>query len=229
MRVANATKPPPVTSSTSPTPNSISAPVPGVVVVAGSTPADVVVGLLVVTELLDDEDPGVPPVTVVVVGTVTVVESVTVVFCVEAVVDVVDVVLVVVLVVVTVEPGAVVVLVVVSVVDPGAVVVFDVVVPELVVEVAGVAHVLESWKSPPAALFSAPVPSASVLSPVMPLSSTTAFCNVAPPSASTTTPMKLPLLPCTNVVVSVEPPLNVAVKLVPLNANPWLPGITKCQ
>lgn len=223
MRDANATRPPPATSSNRPAPNSTSAPVPGVVVVAGSTPAEVVVGLLV-DELLDDpldvEDPGVPPVTVVVVGTVTVVESVTVVFWVEPV----DVVLVVVLVVVTVDPGAVVVLVVVCVVVPGVEVVL-----ELVVEVAGVAHVLDSWKSPPASLFSAPVPSASVVSPVMPASVTTAFCSVAPPSASTTTPMKLPLLPCTNVVDSVEPPLKVAVKLVPLNANPWLAGMTKCQ
>ena len=164
-----------------------------------------VVGTVVVTVLVLV----VPVVTVVVVGTDVV--TVLVLVVVVGLVSVVDTVAVV-----------DVVLVVLSVVVVGLVVV--VVVVADVVVVASPPHEFDRTKSSP----SEPVPSVSDGS-FVPASVTNALVSVAPPSASTTTPMKPPVLAWTKVMLSTEPPVKLAVKPLPVKSQFSVLGTTKCH
>lgn len=93
------------------------------------------------------------------------------------------------------------------------------------------AQVLERTRSPLPFESSAPVPSASAVSSMIPDSGTHAQVRVAPPSASTTTALYPPSFPCWTYVTvnSVFAPLKLASKPVPFNSKPSASGTTKCQ
>jgi hypothetical protein len=212
MRVAPIITLAPLRRSAMPNPNSTSAPVDGVVVLAPRTPVE---GFDVLLDELDTVEVDVDGSVTVVVRPVedcelVVCDDVTLLEVVVGVLTVDDVVLLdelvslddevvcevddellldVVLCVLLVE------LCVLVVVVLGVLLVDDVVefVEDVVVVLSELpAHVLESTKSPLPAESSAPVPSASVLSPVIPVSGTNAHVRVAPPSASTTAPLYPP-------------------------------------
>lgn len=188
-----------------------------------------------------------------VVGTVSVVELVTVLVVVPVLlvveVTVVGTVVVTVLVVpvVTVvvkgtEVVAVVVFVVVlglvTVVDTVAVVdvvlvVFSVVVVGFVVVVVVVDEVVVVWPPPHEFDRTKSSPSGPVScsdGSFVPASVTNALVSVAPPSASTTTPMKPPVFGCTRLMDSTDPPVNVAVKsLVLVKSQFCVAGTMKCH
>lgn len=93
------------------------------------------------------------------------------------------------------------------------------------------AQVLERTRSPLPFESSAPVPSASAVSSMIPDSGAHAQVRVVPPSASTTTALYPPSFPCWTYVTvnSVFAPLKLASKPVPFNSKPSASGTTKCQ
>ena len=237
MRVAPAITLAPPSSSVRPRPNSMSAPVDGVVVLAPSTPVDGSDAEFDELETVDVEDEG--SVTTV----VSALDDWLLVDCVDTVsldvvvgVLLVDEVLLVLLVdgddvvsfdeVVVCEDEDVVVGVLLVVL---CVLLVDDVVLELLVEPP--AQVLERTRSPLPFESSAPVPSASAVSFMIPDSGTHAQVRVAPPSASTTTALYPPSFPCWTYVTvsSVSAPLKLAAKPVPFNSKPSASGTTKCQ